>query len=163
MTTREVLSAILLTAGKSQADVAAMMGWSPQSLSQRLVRDTLRSDDFLKIVELLGIEVTFTVKDSGKIVKIRNAGHGRRLRKMSDRVIFDTTRADAISNSFYADGTNEYDENGEAQELYIDDEGRYFVAEYHTDASKDKIRAVPASLAVAFIEKYGTTIEKKTE
>lgn len=162
MNTREVLNAVLPAIGKTQADMAYAIGKTPQQLSQRMVHNTFRSDDLLKAMEKLGIEVLFKVSETGEIVKVRNAGHGRRLKGMADRIRFDTATADAISNSFYADGENEYDDNGEAQELYVDSEGRYFMAEYNAnDSTKDRIRSVPASMAAAFIEKFGTDIEKK--
>ena len=34
------------------------------------------------------------------------------------------------------------------------------MAEYHTDTSKDRLRTVQSSVAAAFVEKYGTQIEK---
>ena len=55
-------------------------------------------------------------------------------------------------------GVSEY-KDGEACELYVDKKGRYFMAEYHEDG-KDRIRSVSPSVAAAFIEKYGTKIEK---
>ena len=75
-----------------------------------------------------------------------------------DKVFYDTGAADALSNSFYEDGVSEY-KDGEACELYVDKKGRYFMAEYHEDG-KDRIRSVSPSVAAAFIEKYGTKIEK---
>lgn len=161
MNTREVLNAVLPAIGKTQADMAASIGKTPQQLSQRMVCKTLRTDDFLEAMENLGIEVIFKVKETGEIVKFRKKGHGRRLKGMADHVRIDTAAADALSNSFYADGVNEYDSNGEAQELYVDTEGKYFMAEYNAiDPAKDRIRSVPAHIAAAFIEKFGTEIEK---
>lgn len=161
MNTREVLNAVLPAIGKTQADMAVSIGKTPQQLSQRMVHNTLRADDLLCAMEKLGVEVMFKVKETGEIVKIRRTGHGRRLKGMADRVKYDTASADALSNSFYADGVNEYDTNGEGQELYVDADGRYFMAEYNSvDPTKDRIRSVPASMAAAFIEKFGTEIEK---
>ena len=44
----------------------------------------------------------------------------------------------------------------------LDKRGRYFMAEYHEDG-RDRIRVVSPSVAAAFIEKYGTDIEKGPE
>lgn len=162
MTAREVLNTVLPAIGKTQADVAASIEWTPQQLSQKLTRCSLRTDEFLEIMEANGIEVMFKIKETGEVLEVKLNGHGRRLKGMSDRVKYDTAAAGALSNTFYADGENEYDEKGEAQELYVDTQGRYFIAEYHADdPSKDQITAIPASVAEAFIAKYGTTIEKK--
>ena len=80
---------------------------------------------------------------------------------MVDRVTYDTAASNAISNNFYADGVNEYTD-GKAMELYIDKEGRYFFAEYSNwEGGKDRISPVSAAEAAAFIEKYGTELDKK--
>ena len=107
-----------------------------------------------------GVDVTFTMRKTGEILKPHVSGHGRRLCGNCDKITFDTAAAEAISNSFYEDGVNEFNADGEAAELYVDSEGRYFMAEYHTDTSKDRLRTVQSSVAAAFVEKYGTQIEK---
>ena len=164
MTVKEIFDAVLPALGKSQAAVATSIGWSPQQLSQKLVRNSLRACELIDIFDANGIDLSLTIRDSGEPIVIRRSGYGRRLKKMCDRVRFDTQAAEALSNSFYADGENEYDANGEAQELYVDADGRYFIAEYfRDDPSRDKIRSVPAAVATAFIEKYGTDIHKKPE
>lgn len=104
--------------------------------------------------------IKFGMRKTGEILKPHVSGHGRRLCGNCDKITFDTAAAEAISNSFYEDGVNEFNADGEAAELYVDSEGRYFMAEYHTDTSKDRLRTVQSSVAAAFVEKYGTQIEK---
>lgn len=165
MTVREVFNAVLPAIGRTYSEAAAKIGWSRQQMSQKMARDSLRARDLLKIMEANGVEVCFRIKETGEIIQLfqcKVPGHGRRIKGMSHKVKYDTEKANALSNTFYADGKNEYDENGEAQELYVDANGRYFLAIYHKDApQEDFINAIPGSIAAAFVEKYGVEIEKK--
>lgn len=164
MTSRELLAAALKESGKTQAEAAKSVNWVPQQLSSRLVRNSLRADEFLALLEGIGVELTLTVKDTGKTVKTHIAGAGQRVKAMVDRVIYDTAESDALANNFYEDGENKFTD-GEALELYIDKEGRYFFAEYYEDETKkSRITPVAAKVAAAFIREYGTDIHKtKTE
>ena len=161
MKANDVLAAALRATRKTQAEAAARVGWMPQQLSARLVRNSMRADEFLNLLEGLGIEITLTVKETGEVVRTHIPGAGRRVKGMVDRIIYDTAASDALANNFYADGVNEYTD-GKALELYIDKEGRYFFAEYtNWEGGKDRISPVSARDAAAFIEKYGTEIVKK--
>lgn len=159
MTSKEILTAALKAMGKSQAEGARLMGQNPQWLSARLVRNSLRADEFLNLLDRLGIDVTFTVRETGAEVRERIKGAGRRVRKMVNRTIYDTAACNALANNFYADGKNEYTD-GRAMELYIDAEGRYFFAEYTKDGAGDHITVSSPEEAAAFISKYGTEIQK---
>lgn len=160
MTSRETVEAALTKIGQTQAWLAQQMNWTPQNFCQRLRRGSVRADEFMELMNVMGVDVTFTMRETGEILKPHVRGHGRRLVGNSDKVTFDTAASEAISNTFYEDGVNEFNADGEATELYVDGKGRYFVAEYHTDARKDRVRTVSASMAAAFVEKYGTQIEK---
>lgn len=161
MNAKDMLLAALRETKTTQAEAATKVGWMPQQLSQRIVRNSIRADDFLSLLEAIGIEVTLTVRDTGNTVRVYVKGAGRRVKAMVDRVTYDTAASNAISNNFYADGVNEYTD-GKAMELYIDKEGRYFFAEYSNwEGGKDRISPVSAAEAAAFIEKYGTELDKK--
>lgn len=161
MKSNDWLAAALRATRKTQAEAAAKVGWMPQQLSARLARNSMRADEFLNLLEGLGIEITLTVKETGEVVHTHLRGAGRRVKAMVDRVIYDTAASDALANNFYADGVNEYTD-GKALELYVDKEGRYFFAEYtNWEGGKDRISPVSANDAAAFIEKYGTNIDKK--
>ena len=135
-------------------------GWSAQQLSGRLIRNSMRADEFLDFMDAIGIDVTFTVRESGEALKTHIAGAGRRVRAMVDKVKYDTEAASALANNFYADGVNEYTD-GKAMELYVDDEGRYFFAEYtNWEGVKDRITPVSARDAAVFIDKYGTDLHR---
>ena len=160
MTSKEVIAAALKATGHTQAEAAAKMGRVGQQLSARLMRNSMRADELLKFMDVLGIDVTFTVRETGEILKAHIAGAGRRVRGMVNKVIYDTESADALANNFYADGVNEY-MDGKAMELYVDKEGRYFFAEYTSwEGAKDRITPVSSNDAAAFIEKYGTDLHK---
>ena len=158
MTAKEALVAALSRTGHTKESAAKLVGWNGQQISPRLARNSMRADEFLSIMDAVGVEVTFTVKKTGEVLREHTTGHGRRVHGTVDKVFYDTGAADALANSFFEDGENEY-KNGEACELYVDKKGRYFMAEYHEDG-KDRIRSASASVAAAFIEKYGTKIEK---
>lgn len=161
MTAKEILDAAVKATHTTQAELAKKIGWTPQQLSSRIVRNSLRADDFLSLLDASGVDVAFTVRETSEAVKPRIAGAGRRVRAMVDKVIYDTAMSDALANSFYADGVNEYND-GKALELYIDREGRYFFAEYSSwEGVKDRITPVSASDAAAFIERYGVELHKK--
>lgn len=161
MKSNDMLAAALRATRKTQAEAAARIGWMPQQLSARLVRNSMRADEFLNLLEGLDIEITLTVRETGEVVRTHIHGAGRRVKAMVDRVIYDTAASDALANNFYADGVNEYTD-GKALELYVDKEGRYFFAEYtNWEGGKDRISPVSGHDAAAFIEKYGTVIDKK--
>jgi len=161
MTSKELLTAAFKATNTAQGDGAKKIGWTKQQLSSKLVRNSLRADEFLAILDAIGVDIEFKVRETGQPVTARIPGAGRRVRRMVDKVIYDTAAADALANNFYADGVNEY-VDGRAMELYIDKEGRYFFAEYSEwEGTKDRITPVTANAAATFIEKYGTEIHKE--
>lgn len=160
MKAKDALAAALRETGKTQAEAAARVGWVPQQLSNRLVRNSLKADEFLEVLEGIGVEITMTVKETGKIIRLKS--QRRRVKKMVKGVIYDTAAAGVVANNFYADGVNEYDEDGYATELYIDKEDRYFFVDYHRDDPKlDEIRVMSKSSVEDFIEKYGDAKDKE--
>lgn len=160
MSSKEILTAAYKATGITQSEGAKKIGWTKQQLSSKLIRGTLRADEFLNLLDAIGVDVEFKVRGSDQNIKARVPGMGRRVRCMVDKVIYDTAASDALSNNFYADGVHEYTE-GRAMELYVDKDGRYFFAEYSDwEGVKDRITPVPASAAATFMEKNGRTIQK---
>lgn len=161
MASREILEAVLRDTGTSKAAAAAKIGWLPQTLSNRLRMKTMRADEFLELLDALGVSITYTLKETGAAVRVRIPGAGRKVRKMVNGITYDTSTASAISNNFYADGVNEYTD-GMARELYKDSDNRFFFAEYSSlEGVKDRIVPITANDAADFIRKYGTEIDKK--
>lgn len=163
MSAKDILKASCKATGTSQNDGAKRINFTKQQFSSKLVRGTLRADEFLDFLDAIGIDVEFKVRETGKPVKVNVTGMGDRVQRMVDKIIYDTARSDALANNFYADGVNKFTD-GKAMELYVDKEGRYFFAEYSDwEGVKDRIIPVTASVAAAFIEKYGTQIDKTPE
>lgn len=161
MASKEILEAVLRDTGTSKAAAASKIGWLPQTLSNKLRMKTMRADEFLELMEALGVSITYTLKETGTAVRVRIPGAGRKVRKMVDGIIYDTAAASAISNNFYSDGVNEYTD-GMARELYKDSDNRFFFAEYSSlEGVNDRIIPVTANDAADFIKKYGTEINKK--
>lgn len=150
---KEVLEAALAATGMNQSQLAKLIGTREQSLGQKVnIRESVRANEFFDMLEAMGIETQFVVKETGKM--LFKSAH-RRVKGMSDNTLFDTKEASFVATSFYADGVNEFGPDGKAQDMYIDSEGRYFVAEYTDDPAKDRVKAVPVNMAEAFIKIYG--------
>lgn len=161
MTARETIDAALAELDMTQASAAKAMGMTPQQFNGRLLRNSLRADEFLKLMDAIGIDISYHVRSSGKKVRAYAKGYGRHIRCMVDRVIYDTASSEVLANNFWVDGKNEYND-GKALELYVDGEGRYFFAEYSSwEGVKDRICPVSQQDAATFIEKYGTEIFRK--
>jgi len=162
MTAKDIIEAVSKITHTSQNELSRKAGKPVQWLNTRMTRGTLRVDDLLQILDVAGIDITLTVRETGEIIKPYIVGYGRRVRRMVDRVIYDTAAADALSNSFFTDGVNEFNDDGKASELYMDRSGRYFLAEYTSwEGEKDRIEPVSGERAAAYIAKHGTTLMKK--
>lgn len=144
----------------SKSQAARTVDLTYELLKQRMKRNSLKADMFLDLLDGLGFDVHFIVKETGHTLIPHIKGYGRKIKKMANLVMYNTEKSSALSNSFFEDGIHEYN-NGKAVELYIDSEGRYFFAEYdEKDHTKDTIIPATADIAIPFIEKYGTEIYK---
>jgi len=158
MKSKELLTMVFRSLGITQADGAKAISWSPQQLNGKLARESLRADDLLELLDAVGVDVILSKRDSGEVIEFPKVSYGRRVRCMVNKVKYDTANAKVLANNFYADGVNEYND-GKALELYVDDEGKYFFAEYSSwEGVKDRISPVSSAEAAAFIEKYGTEL-----
>ena len=156
MRVKELFAAALKATGMTQAQVAKLAGMPEQSVGQMInVRESVRADLFLELLEVMGIDTLFYVKGTGRVL-LKDNKNGRRVVGMSDGIVYDTKESQILASSFFADGKNEYGEDGKAQELYVDRENRYFFAEYScNEGERDRIRSVPKNVATAFINQYG--------
>ena len=122
---KEVFAAAMKATGMSQVEVARACGLPEQSIGQMInVRESVRADLFMQILESMGVETLFYVKETGEIL-MKDVQHGRRLVGMSDGVVYDTKEAEILATSFYANGEEEYGPDGVAQELYLAKNGKY--------------------------------------
>ena len=150
----DALTVALRATNTTQAEAAARVGWVTQQLSSRITRNSLKADEFFEVLEAIGVEVVLVDKSTGLAINLTSPK--RRVKKMVNRVIYNNVAATYVADNFYADGENEYGEDGYATELFVDKEGRYFFVDYHKDDPKqDEIRVTSKSAVDDFIEKYG--------
>ena len=122
MTPVEVIKDLISRSSMQQKEVAARMGWTEQAISNKFRRNSLSAEEYLNMLEILGYELRIVESDTSEEVFTRRKGVGERLKMMVNGVKYDTYKADAICHS---------DESEDIfYELYVDQEGRYFVAQY---------------------------------
>lgn len=163
----EAIRNLITRKGYSQTEVAEMIGNTKQNLNNKITSGSLRTDDWVKILDAIGVDIVFVDRETGAVLSVTDStykkGYGPPAKGVFDGVKYDTQKADAIANTFFIDGENEYC-NGRAEELYLDKNGRYFMVAYK-EKGKPKITAVSPLIAAAFVEKYGgrnnTEEEKK--
>lgn len=162
MTVREVVRTLWIKRKVSLAKIGEKVGWSRQSISQKLANESFRVDDLILFADACGCEIAFRVKDTGEFFRVVRRGHGRKVNAVYDWVRYRTDRANALANNFYLDGVNEFNPDGTAVEYYEDTEGRFFrVMYYRDDPDKYTLSTVSKDEADAFIAKYGTVLERK--
>lgn len=143
----EICKEMIKKSSLQQKDVGEKMGWTPQSLSNKLKRNSLSAEEFVKLIEILGYEMKIVSKELQEEVKVRRKGIGERLKMMVDGVKYDTYEADAICHS---------DPSGDVLiELYKDDEGRFFVAQYaNWEGGVNSISPISETSAMKMMSKY---------
>ena len=58
---------LLIEQGKSVKDIAAILDIAPQSMSNKLYRDSFTFDDIVKICDYLGADVQIITRDTHKV------------------------------------------------------------------------------------------------
>ena len=160
----EALKTVIAIRGYTQTKVAEMVGTTKQNLFNKIARTSMRVDEWIELLDLLDVDVILIDRETGEKItkkKDRIKGHGKRVCGTVNHVRVDTEKADAISNTFYLDGENEY-KDGQAEELYRNKNGIYFLVTYYEDG-RTKISAIDDNLVVAFTEKYGIIQPEETE
>ena len=153
LTCNELFDNIKHVKGLSRRSIALTMGQSNQQFAQKLKRCTMRADELFEVCETIGIDVRFYDKATGKEIKARVCGVGDPVVGTSHGTKFDTEKADALANNFYEDGTNKFRKDGTAQELYVDQRGRFFFALYNADGTA-RIKETTPELAKEFMDQY---------
>ena len=146
----------------SQRELAEKIGTSAQNINQKLLHNSLRADDFFKLLDEIGVEAYFQLADSGiPVSTVRGDNpHETDIVKMHKGILYDTSKSYILSDDFYKNGNGKYDDKGEARILYIDRRNRYFFVIYSENAPV-KIESADLNSAREFIGKYGI-IPKKT-
>lgn len=160
MRAKEVFDAAIKAKKMSIADVARLLNVNACELGQKInIRESVKANDFFEILDAIGVGVMFFMKDTGAVF-LKDGRRTRRVVGVSDGVRYDTAEATLIATSFYADDEHEYGQDGKAQELYVDRENRYFIAEYScNEGERNRVRSVPYNMATAFIKQYGIDID----
>ena len=122
MTVAEIVKELIKTTDLQQAEVARLMGWTPQNLSNRLGRNTLYAEDFMKLLDVIGYKAVIVEKETEEEVKTRKRGIAPRLQMMVNGVKYDTYKADALCHT-------EPIQDCMFHELYQNEEGEYFLAQ----------------------------------
>ena len=118
----DMIRAAMAAEGVSISQLAKMVGRSSNAVSVKLKRGTMAAPAFFEFADKLGYEVILRKKETKEQIDSRRHGVGRRLRLMVGKVIYDTSKADAICHTAENDGW--------FIEIYKDDEGRFFAAHY---------------------------------
>ena len=147
MTVAETVKDLISRSSLQQKDVAAKMGWTEQGICNRFRRNSLSAEEFVKIVGILGYEIKVVERGTSDEVFNRKKGVGARIKMMVNGVKYDTYKADAICHS---------DETEDVfYELYVDEEGRYFVATYvNWEGGVNSISPISAEDAQRMIRKF---------
>lgn len=122
MNVAETVKELIKKTDFQQAEVARLMDWTPQNLSNRLGRNTLYAEDFMKLLDVMGYKAIIVEKDSEEEVKTRKRGIAPRLQMMVNGVKYDTYKADAVCHRVIA-------KDCMFHELYKTDDGNYFLAQ----------------------------------
>ena len=62
----KVIKQIMYEQNVSVSQLASTMGIQPQSLSNKLYRDSFSFDDVVRIADILGSDVKITIRETGK-------------------------------------------------------------------------------------------------
>lgn len=122
-TAAEMLAELLKDCGISQRKLAEGMGCSPQVINSRFKNDAFKADDWLYAIRLLGYRVTLE-PDGDTPQKNRRPCVCPKFRKVVNGIVYDSRKATPICHRWIS--------NGGLQELYQNDDGRYFIANLTT-------------------------------
>ena len=139
---------MLRDTGKTQKWLAEETGTTRQNISQRLQKGTLSADEFIVIARMLGFRVTLENESEVEYRGMNIIPSGpvgvRRVKQMVDGVYYDTGKATAVCH------TAEF--NGWKMELFLAEDGRYFVAHYTSwEDAKDYITPCSETVAAQWV------------
>ena len=135
MRTRDLIRAVTKWSGKTYMQCANALGMNRQKWYRRVGNGTMSVDEFLEVLKACGLELAIV---KGKEVWIAKESHGSLIAESQGKR-YSTAASRPLAH-----------DNG--IELYVDDDGGYFFADFQ----KRKVIATDASVAEAFVERYGT-------
>lgn len=132
-----------------------------QCLNDRLGRDSFKASEFMSMLEIAGFEMVMTDRNTRSFVEKHSRGIGEHVSNVSHGKRYDTRCADALASTFYLNGKDKYTD-GMAEELYITEDGEYFVALYE-EGKKPKIEFRTPLEAKAFMLVYASNLATERE
>lgn len=145
MKVSEIVEAHLKAAHISKAELCRRVGWSSPALTGRLKRNSFSAEDWRKAMAAMGYEVR-VVKPGSDAERLPV---GPRVRKMEDKIIYDTATSTALCNNRVSEDDMMF------QELYRDPQGRYFVVIYAMwEGGIHQVTPIGAEAARAFYEAF---------
>ena len=158
MTVKEIVDLVISARGLTQGRLADELGIARPTFNRYLNDDVLKFKYLSEILEKYNISLKIVDGISGKELEPNRMGRGKRVVQVVDGVTYDTGKAYAIANDFFADGKHEFS-NGFARELYRMKDGTYFYAIYTEWNDKATIAPnVPEESALKFVKTYGTDL-----
>ena len=148
MKARDVIQAALSELGIKQESLAVKLGVTPQNLSRKLLKDTIRAKEFFDALDALGLKITVSRKDTGDVIRAQSFKPGvmPRVSMVVNGIRYDTEKADALCH---------YELDALAMELYRDYRGGYFVAIYvNCEGGKPHISVCDESYALRLYEAH---------
>ena len=105
MDVKDILYGAYKETDTNQTIAANNVGMSCKQLSDRITRDTLKACTFLNILDSIGIDVQFIVKDTGFPVRVKSGKAGKHVVQMIHGVTYDTQKSFPLWSDIRADGT----------------------------------------------------------
>lgn len=99
MTVSEMIKQAIATKGLQHKDIAAKMGWSPQSFTNRLRNNTIDADEWIKLAAIIGYEVQMVDMANNTVLKQRRGSSGPHVVQTINGYTYDTDKADALCRS----------------------------------------------------------------
>jgi len=151
---REVLHAVMKSLGISMYEASRRCGYHEQLLTQKVQqRASIQAEQFLEAMDKLGVECRFFLR--GTDIELKEEQTMEKVVGNSDNIRFSTDKSKLLASSF-GTGEDRYGPDGKAFALYVDREGRYFVAEYNKDPNvPGRVRTVPIHAVRAILAMYG--------
>ena len=123
-----------------------------QVIRDRYLRNSFIADEMLLVLENLDMEVKYISRRTNMEIKVTENPSQLSKQGSSHGMWFNTNSSVLLADTYYLDGVNKYN-NGEAEELFIDKNGVYFIALCKKDGTC-KLEYRSPREALAFIEKY---------
>ena len=124
MTASEMITHAIEDRGVYKKDVASKMGWSAANLTNKLRRNTITADEFIKLADILGFNVQMANKGIELPVKKKTSRIGSRIVATVGDEQFDNSSAAQICHKTSSLSVD--------KELYLD-KGKFFIVTHTSD------------------------------